>query len=63
MKHIICPECGEVDCYTNFDIQKVYFCFDADDKIVDNCMETVSIQSSIVPRCPWCQRKIKIVED
>lgn len=63
MKHIICPECGEVDFYTNFDIQKVYICFNANDENIDNCMEIDGISSSIVPRCPYCQRKIKIVED
>lgn len=62
MKHIICPKCGEVDFYTNFDIQKVYICFNADGKNIDNCMEGKGIRSSIVPRCPYCQRTINIVE-
>ncbi len=62
MRHIICPECGEVDFYTNFDIQQVYICFDADGEETDNNAEVVSISSSVVPRCPYCQRKIKIVE-
>lgn len=62
MKRIICPKCGEVDFYTNFDIQKVYICFNADGELVDNRMETIGIQCSIVPRCPHCQRKIKIVD-
>lgn len=62
MKHIICSKCGEVDFYTNFDIQKVYICFNADNEVTDNCMEEDPVRSSIVPRCPYCQRKIKIVE-
>ena len=61
-KHIVCPKCGEVDFYTNFDIQKVYICFNADGENIDNYMEEESIRDSIIPRCPYCQRKIRIVE-
>lgn len=62
MKHIICPKCGEVDFYTNFDIQKVYICYNANNENIDNRMEEVGVRSSIVPRCPYCKRKINIVE-
>lgn len=62
MRKIICPNCGEVDYYTNFEIQKIRFAFDADGNEVDVPFEVTSIRSSIVNRCPWCEKKVKIVE-
>ena len=62
MRKIICPNCGEVDYYTNFEIQKIRIAFDADGDEVDVPFEVTGIRSSIVNRCPWCEKKVKIVE-
>ena len=63
MKKIICTKCGEVGFYINFEIQKVYIAFDANGNEYDVCPEPVEIRSSIVNRCPYCERKVKIVEE
>lgn len=63
MKRIICKACGEVPYYTNFDVQKIYICFDPDGKEIDPQLEEFSLRSSAIPRCPKCDRKVKIVED
>ena len=63
MKKIICSKCGEVGFYTNFEIQKVYIAFDAEGNEYDACLEPGEIRSSLVNRCPYCGRKVKIVEE
>lgn len=62
MKKIICPKCGEIDFYTNFEIQKVYIAFDADGNEIDAALEDMGIRSSTVKRCCYCQSKVKIEE-
>ena len=62
MKTIICPKCGEIPYYTNFDIQKVYIAFTANGEEIDVANEPRSIRASIIPRCCYCERKIKIIE-
>lgn len=62
MKKIICPKCGEVEFYTNFDIQKVFIAFDAEGKKVDIATEPIELRNSIIPRCFYCGSKVKIVE-
>lgn len=62
MKKIICPKCGEIPYYTNFEIQKVYFGFDADGNEVDIASEVVGIRDSTIKRCMRCQSKIRIEE-
>ena len=62
-KKIVCKSCGEVPFYTNFEVQKVYICFDSDGHEVDNTMDIYGLRSSIVNRCPYCQKKIRIVEE
>lgn len=63
MKKIICSKCGEVDFYTNFEIQKVYIAFDANGNEYDVGFDVHGIRASTVNRCPYCQCKVKIVEE
>lgn len=62
MKQIICPKCGVIPYYTNFEIQKVYMGFDADGNENDIALDPMGIRSSTVKRCCYCQSKVKIEE-
>lgn len=62
-KIIICPKCGEIPYYTNFEIQKVYLAFDANGNEVDTALDTIGLRDSIIPRCCYCDKKVKIVEE
>ena len=59
---IICPKCGTIRFYTNFEIQKVYFAFDANGNEADVALESEGIRSSVVNRCYYCGSKVKIKE-
>lgn len=59
MKKIICPKCGVIPHYTNFEIQKVYFGFDAYGNVEDTS-EAIGIRTSVIKRCCYCQSKVKI---
>jgi len=61
-KIIICPKCGIIPFYTNFEIQKVYFAFDAYGNEVDLSYDPEGIKSSTVKRCFDCGSKVKITE-
>lgn len=60
MKKIICPKCGVIPYYVNFEIQKVYIAFDADGNEVDVALDPMGMRSSTVKRCCCCQSKVKI---
>lgn len=62
MKVIICRKCGEIQYYTNFDIQKVMLAFDADGNELDVPYDPVSVERSIVKRCPHCNSIVHIEE-
>lgn len=62
MRVIICPKCGEIPYYTNFEIQKVYIAFDANGDNVDVALDTIGIRSSVVKRCHYCDSKVSIKE-
>lgn len=46
MRKIICPNCGVVNFYTNFEIQKIRIAFDAYGNEVDRPLEETGISSS-----------------
>ena len=62
MNEIICAKCGKVPFYTNFEIQKVFLPFDSDGNEIDLACDPVGLRSSMVKRCPYCERKVKIIE-
>ena len=62
MRVIICPKCGEIPYYTNFEIQKVYIAFDANGDNVDVAFDPMGIRSSVVNRCCYCDSKVRIEE-
>lgn len=59
---IICPKCGIIPFYTNFDIQKVYIAFDSYGNEADFVLESEGIRGSTVKRCYYCGSKVKIEE-
>ena len=62
INEIICPKCGVIPFYTNFDIQKIYIAFDAYGNEIDRALDSEEVRSSIVNRCYYCGSKVKIEE-
>lgn len=62
MRVIICPKCGKIPYYTNFEIQKVYIAFDANGEELDIPLDTMGIRSSVVKRCYYCNSQVRIRE-
>lgn len=62
MRKIICKSCGEISSYCMYERVHRYLFFNADGE-PDGSSEDVEEYASDVKRCPYCDKKVKIVEE
>ena len=62
MKKIICPKCGQVDCYYMKETVRRGLIFNAEGKSID-CTDEVGIYNGKIKRCLNCDKEVQVIEE